>query len=118
MNPHHLIPYIRCGVVFPISVLTTSGADEVGGGIFPLEVEMNPYCEPSSTTQYIYIGFSYNPGRKRLFLYMFPSGEMGSAKVPKPVHGKAGIEARPQNSGFKLLSPVLSWQNLKRNLSL
>ena len=81
----------------------------MGGGIFPLAAEMNPYCEPSSTMQCIYISFSYNPGRERLFLYMFPSGEMGSAKVPKPVHGKAGIEARPQNSGFKLLSPVLSW---------
>ena len=105
-------------MIFPVCVLTASGADGVGGGISPLEVEMNPYCEPGSTTQCMYISFSYSPGRERLLLCVFPSGETGSAKVPKPVHGKAGIEARPQNSGFKLLSPVLSWQNLKRNLSL
>lgn len=118
MNTHHLVLYIKCGVIFPISVLTISGADEVGGSIFPLEVERNPYCEPGSTMLCVCISLSYNPGRERLFGYMFPSGEMGAAKVPKPGRGKAGIEARPQNSGIKLLSPVLSWQILKRNLSL
>ena len=91
----------------------------MGGSIFPLEVERNPYCEPGSTMQCVCISLSHNPGRERQsFLYMFPSGETGAAKVPKPGRGKAGIEARPQNSGIKLLSPVLSWQVLKRNLSL
>lgn len=118
LNTHHLVLYIKCGVIFPISVLTISGADEVGGSIFPLEVERNPYCEPGSTMLCVCISLSYNPGRERLFGYMFPSGETGAAKVPKPGRGKAGIEARPQNSGIKLLSPVLSWQILKRNLSL